>query len=69
METLFVQHKSMMRFMQNRIRIRMEIWLINWLIMIGWDYVSELRSSADLLFVPGWYVSMESHGDDDACWG
>jgi hypothetical protein len=39
-------------------------WLIDWLIMMGWDYVSELRSPTGLLFIPGWYVNTESHGDD-----
>jgi hypothetical protein len=39
--------------------------------MMVWDYVSELRTPAGLLLIPGWYVSMESHGggDDEAGWG
>jgi hypothetical protein len=36
--------------------------------MIGWDYVSELRPPTDLLFILRWYVSVESHGGDDAGW-
>jgi hypothetical protein len=27
-----------------------------------WDYVSELRPPSGLLFIPRWYMSMESHG-------
>jgi hypothetical protein len=27
-------------------------WLIDWLLMMGWDYVSELRSPTGLLFIP-----------------
>jgi hypothetical protein len=27
-------------------------WLIDWLIMMGWDYVSELRPPTGLLFLP-----------------
>jgi hypothetical protein len=29
-----------------------------YLIMMGWDYVSELLPPTGILFVPGWYVSM-----------
>jgi hypothetical protein len=42
--------------------------LMDWLIMMEWGYVSELRPRTGLLFIPGWYVSMESHGDHDAGW-
>jgi hypothetical protein len=31
---------------------------------MGWDYVSELRSSADLLFTPGWYEYGEPRWND-----
>jgi hypothetical protein len=33
-----------------------------------WD-VSELRPPTGLLFIPGWYVSVASHGGNDAGWG
>jgi hypothetical protein len=39
---------------------------------MGWDYVSELRPPTGLLFISGWYMNMESRGDDDdddAGWG
>jgi hypothetical protein len=39
---------------------------ILWCLTQKADYVSELRPSTGLLFIPGLYVSMESHGDDDA---
>jgi hypothetical protein len=32
---------------------------IDWLIMMGWDYVSELLPPMGLLFIPWWYVNME----------
>jgi hypothetical protein len=36
----------------------------DWLIKMGWDYVSELRPSLAYLSSPGWYVIMECHGGD-----
>jgi hypothetical protein len=40
--------------------------LIDWLFDYGgWSYTSELLPSTGLLFITGWYVSLEGHGDDD----
>jgi hypothetical protein len=43
--------------------------LSDWLITVGWDYVSELRPPTGPLFIPEWYVNLKSNGDDDAGWG
>jgi hypothetical protein len=43
-------------------------WLIDWLFMMRWDYVSELRPPTGLLFIPRVNMSMDSHGDDYAGW-
>jgi hypothetical protein len=43
---------------------------VDWLIMVGWDYVSEMWSPTGLLFIH-WVIC--EHGDggggDDAGWG
>jgi hypothetical protein len=52
-----------------RIMIKIVIWVVTscyWLIMMGWDYVSELRPPTGLLFIPQVICGMEGHGDDDA---
>jgi hypothetical protein len=37
-------------------------WLIDWLILMKWDYVSELLKLTDILLIPRWYMSMENDG-------
>jgi hypothetical protein len=32
------------------------------MILIGWDYVSELRPPTGILFIRRWYTTMENHG-------
>jgi hypothetical protein len=36
--------------------------LMEMVMSMGWDYVSELRPPTGLLFAPIWYVSIENHG-------
>jgi hypothetical protein len=31
------------------------------IMLVGWDYVSELQPQMGLLFIPRWYMSMENH--------
>jgi hypothetical protein len=48
------------------VRATEEDWLIDdWLIIMGWDMSQNCRHQRAYYSFPGWYVSMEGHGDDD----